>query len=77
MEFKREDFFDWKHLSIERTATRMEEEPWRIREILNFIADEMKKEEEFKEKMKNLKEHHEQEAKELIKSYGMEYLFTD
>ena len=55
----------------------MEEEPGRIREILNFIADEMKKEEEFKEKMKNLKEHHEQEAKELIKSYGMEYLFTD
>ena len=75
MEFKREDFFEGKNLSIERTATRMEEEPWRIREILNFIADEMHKEEEFKEKLEKLKEHHEQEAKELIKSYGMEYLF--
>lgn len=70
MTFKREDFFDWKDLSIDRVASRMEQEPWRIREVLEFISHEMKREEEFKFKLHELKEEYEDKEYQLREEYG-------
>lgn len=65
----KEDFFDWQELNIEKVATAMETEPWKIREILKFISNEMKKEEEFKKKLHELKDEYEEKERELYEEY--------
>lgn len=51
----REDLFDWNELKIEKVADMIQAEPWRTKEILEFISDEMRKEVEFKEELEKLK----------------------
>ena len=70
MTFKRDEFFDGKELNIEKVATKMEQEPWMIRSVLNFISTEMRKEEEFKMKMHELKEEYEDKEYQLREEYG-------
>lgn len=47
----REDLFDWNELKIDKVANMIQQEPWRTKEILEFISDEMRKEVEFKEEL--------------------------
>lgn len=74
MELKRETFFNGKDLNIDAVAEAMTNEPGRIKEILEFIADEMHKEAELKEKLDELKEDYHHKKHELYKEYGMEHL---
>ena len=41
---------------------------------MEFIRDEMNKEEEFKEKLAELHRHHKEKEKEIYEEYGKEYL---
>jgi len=77
MDWKREDFFDWKELSIDRVVEEIQKDPYQARWIMEFIRDEMNKEEEFKEKLKELHKLHKEKEKELYEEYGMEYLSTE
>jgi cyclopropane fatty-acyl-phospholipid synthase-like methyltransferase len=73
-ELTREHLFKGNELDIDKVADMIQQEPWRTREILWFIADEMHKEEEFKEKLHELKDDYEEKVKELHKEYWMEHL---
>lgn len=74
MEFTRDDFFKGSELNIDAVADVITSEPWRVKEVLEFIADEMHKEVELKEKLDELKEEYHEKKHELLKSYGMEHL---
>lgn len=74
MERKREHFFDGDELSIDKVVTEIEKDPYQARSIMEFIRDEMYREEEFREKLEELHKHHKQKEKELYEEYGMEYL---
>ena len=74
MELTREQLFNWKDLDIDKVTEMIQQEPWRTREILWFIADEMQREEEFKEKLHELKDEYEEKERELYKEYWMEHL---
>jgi len=73
MERKREHFFDWDELSIDRVVEEIEKDPYQARGILEFIRDEMNKEEEFKEKLEELHHDHKKKEKELYEEYGYLY----
>lgn len=77
MERKREHFFDWKELSIDRVVEEIQKDPSQARSIMEFIRDEMNREEEFKEKLEELDRHHKEKEKELYKEYWMEYLLDE
>ena len=74
MERKREHFFDGKELSIDRVVEEINKDPSQARGIMEFIRDEMYKEEEFREKLEELNRHYKEKEKELYEEYGMEYL---
>lgn len=74
MERKKEHFFDGKELSIDRVVDEILKDPTQTRSIMELIRDEMKKEEEFKEKLEELHHDYKKKEKELYKEYGMEYL---
>lgn len=74
MERTREHFFDWSDLSIDRVVEEIQKDPSKTRSIMEFIRDEMYREEEFREKLEELHKHHKQKEKELYEEYGMEYL---
>ena len=76
MERKREHFFDWDELSIDKVVEEISKDPSQARSIMEFIRDEMYREEEFKEKLEELHKHHKKKEKELYEEYGMEYLPT-
>ena len=77
MDWKREDFFIGDELSIDRVVEEIQKDPYQARSIMEFIRDEMNKEEEFKEKLEELHKHHKKKEKELYEEYGMEYLSTE
>lgn len=74
MEFTREQFFNWKDLKIDAVADAITQEPGRVKEVLEFIAEEMHKEAELKDKLAELKEDYHHKKHELYKEYGMEHL---
>ena len=74
MERKREHFFDWDELNIDRVVEEIQKDPYQARSIMEFIRDEMYKEEEFKEKLKELDEDHKKKEKELYEEYWMTHL---
>lgn len=74
MELKREMFFNGKDINIDAVSEAITNEPWRVKEILEFIAEEMHKEVELKEKLDELKEDYHTKKHELYKEYGMEHL---
>lgn len=77
MERKREDFFDWDELSIDRVVEEIQKDPYQARGIMEFIRDEMNKEKEFEERLDKLHKDHKKKEKELYEEYGMEYLPTE
>lgn len=77
MERKREHFFDWDELSIDRVVEEIQKDPYQARGIMEFIRDEMNKEKEFEEKLAELHKHHKKKEKELYEEYGMEYLVDE
>ena len=77
MERKREHFFDWDELSIDRVVEEIQKDPYQARSIMEFIRDEMNKEKEFEEKLAELHKLHKKKEKELYEEYGMEYLVTE
>ena len=77
MERKREHFFDWKDLSIDRVVEEIQKDPYQARSIMEFIRDEMNREKEFEEKLAELHKLHKKKEKELYDEYGMEYLVTE
>lgn len=74
MELTKENLFDGQDLNIDAVTDMIQAEPWRTREILEFISCEMKKEVEFKEKLSELKEEYEEKERALYEKYGVEYL---
>ena len=76
MELKREMFFSGKDLNIDAVADAITNEPGRVKEVLEFIADEMHKEVELKEKLDELKEDYHHKKHALYKEYGMEHLIN-
>ena len=70
-ELKRDDLFEWKNLMVDKVADMIQQEPWRTKEILDFISYEMKREVEFNEKLDLLKHEYEKKKKELYKEYEM------
>ena len=74
MERKREHFFYWDELSIDKVVEEISKDPNQARSIMEFIRDEMNKEEEFKEKLAELHRHHKEKEKEIYEEYGKEYL---
>jgi len=77
MERKREHFFDWDELSIDKVVEEISKDPNQARSIMEFIRDEMNKEEEFKEKLAELHRHHKEKEKEIYEEYGKEYLVDE
>ena len=77
MERKREHFFDWDELSIDKVVEEINKDPNQARSIMEFIRDEMNKEEEFKEKLAELHRHHKEKEKEIYEEYGKEYLVDE
>lgn len=77
MERKREHFFDWDELSVDKVVEEISKDPNQARSIMEFIRDEMNKEEEFKEKLAELDKDHKEKEKELYKEYWMEYLLNE
>lgn len=77
MDRKREHFFDGEELSIDRVVEEIQKDPNQARSIMEFIRDEMYREEEFKEKLEELHKHHKKKEKELYEEYGMEYLLSN
>lgn len=75
MERKREHFFDWEELSIDRVVEEIEKDPSQARSIMEFIRDEMNKEEEFKKRLHELGDEYKEKEKELYEEYGMEHLY--
>lgn len=75
MEFTREHFFSGRDLNIDAVSEAITNEPWRVKEILEFIADEMHKEVELKEKLDELKDEYHAKKHELLKEYGMDHLY--
>lgn len=67
----REELFDWKELKIDKVVDMIQQEPWRTREILEFISKEMKKEVEFKEKLDELEKEYEEKKEKLCEEYWM------
>lgn len=47
----------------------IQQEPWRTKEILEFISDEMHKEVEFKERLEELKHEYHNKKKDLYEEY--------
>ena len=76
MELKREMFFSGQDLNIDAVADAITNEPGRVKEVLEFIADEMHKEVELKEKLDELKEDYHHKKHALYKEYGMEHLIN-
>ena len=74
MEFTRQQFFNGKELNIDAVADAITSEPWRVKEVLEFIANEMHKEVELKDKLDELKEEYHEKKHELLKEYGMDHL---
>lgn len=74
MERKREHFFDWDDLSIDKVVEEIQKDPYQARSIMEFIRDEMNKEEEFKQKLHELEDEYEEKKEELHKEYWIEYL---
>lgn len=74
MEFTRQQFFNGKELNIDAVADAITSEPWRVKEVLEFIANEMHKEVELKDKLDELKDEYHEKKHELLKEYGMEHL---
>ncbi len=72
MERKKEHFFKDGKLSIDDVVTAIENDPSQTRGIMEFIAQEMEKEEEFKEKMHALDDEYKEKKVELHKEYGMD-----
>lgn len=70
----REDLFDWNELKIDKVANMIQQEPWRTKEILEFISDEMRKEVEFKEELDKLKKEYHHKKRELYQEYWYHYL---
>ena len=77
MERKKEHFFDWDELSIDKVVEEISKDPNQARSIMEFIRDEMNKEKEFEEKLAELHKLHKEKEKELYEEYGMEYLSTE
>lgn len=77
MERKKEHFFDWDELSIDKVVEEISKDPNQARSIMEFIRDEMNKEEEFKEKLAELHRHHKEKEKEIYEEYGKEYLVDE
>lgn len=77
MEWKREHFFDGDELSIDRVVEEINKDPSQARSIMEFIRDEMNKEEELKEKLHELHKEHKKKEKELYEEYGMEHLLKN
>ena len=75
MERKREHFFDWDELSIDRVVDEIQKDPYQARSIMEFISSEMKKEEEFKKKLHELGDEYEEKKKDLYEEYWMEHLY--
>lgn len=73
-ELTRDELFDGTELNIDRVTEMIQQEPWRTKEILEFIAHEMRKEVEFNEKLDHLKHEYHHKKKALYEEYGMEYL---
>lgn len=71
MEFTREQFFNGRDLNIDAVSEAITNEPWRVKEILEFIADEMHKEVELKEKLDELKDDYHAKKHALYKEYGI------
>ena len=69
MELTREELFEWKELNIDKVADMIQQEPWRTKEILEFISDEMHKEVEFKERLEELKHEYHHKKKDLYEEY--------
>lgn len=74
MERKKEDFFDGNELSIDRVVDAIQNDVSWTRSIMEFISNEMHKEEEFKKKLHELGDEYDEKRKELYKEYWMEYL---
>lgn len=72
MERKREHFFDWKDLSIDRVVEEIQKDPYQARSIMEFIRDEMNKEEEFKKKLHELGDEYMEKKEKLYEEYGIE-----
>lgn len=77
MERKKEHFFDWDELSIDKVVEEINKAPSQARSIMEFIRDEMNKEEEFKKKLAELHKLHKEKEKEIYEEYGKEYLVTE
>lgn len=75
MEYTREHFFNWKDLNIDKVVEIIQQDPSRTRDVMDFIAHEMKKEEELKEKLAEMKEDYHKRKHELIEEYWMEDLY--
>jgi GrpB-like predicted nucleotidyltransferase (UPF0157 family) len=74
MEISRDYLFHGKELHIDHVVSLIESDPSKTREVMEFIGDEMRKEEELKEKLEDLKEDYHHKKHELYKEYGMEHL---
>lgn len=72
MERKKEHFFKDGKLSIDDVVTAIENDPSQTRGIMEFIAQEMEKEEEFKQKLHELEDEYEEKKENLHKEYGMD-----
>jgi len=71
MEFTREQFFIGRDLNIDAVSEAITNEPWRVKEVLEFIANEMHKEVELKEKLDELKDDYHAKKHSLYKEYGI------
>lgn len=75
MEWKREHFFDWKELNIDKVVDEIQKDPYQARSIMEFIRDEMNKEEELKKKLHEMEDEYEEKKHQLYKEYGVEDLY--
>lgn len=77
MERTREHFFDGKELNIDRVVEEIQKDPYQARGIMEFIRDEMYKEEEFKGKLHELEDEYKEKKEQLYKDYGVEHGLYD
>jgi hypothetical protein len=69
MEIKRETFFDDDDLNIDAVAQFIQMNPTRTKEVLEFIAHEMRNEVEFRDKLDELKHSYHKQKKKLYEEY--------
>ena len=69
MEIKREHFFNDDDLNIDAVAQFIQMNPTRTKEVLEFIAHEMKNEVEFRDKLDELKHNYHKQKKKLYEDY--------